>query len=71
MPRLLLCLPLLAGLAACGASPQALGLTGAPQPTPPKPPGDNAIAAPGLPQDNGLLGPDIVPMNGNGRYYGY
>ncbi len=71
MSRCLICLVVLAGLAGCGTSPQALGLTGAPQQTPPQPPGDSAIAAPGVPESDSPYGSSTQPTTGGGRFYGY
>ncbi len=71
MFRFLIYLLVLAGVAGCGTSPQALGLTGAPQQPPPQPPGDNAIPAPGVPESNSPYGSSTVPTTGNGRFYGY
>jgi len=70
MFRFSICLLVLAAVAGCGTSPQALGLTGAPQPAPPQPPGDNALTAPGVPQ-NTPYSSSTAPTTGNGLYYGY
>jgi hypothetical protein len=63
-------LVLVAAMAGCSASPQALGLTGAPQQPPPRTPGDNVIANPGT-APQGPFNPTIVPSTGSGQYYGY
>ncbi len=59
-----------AALAACGASPQSLGLTGAPQMAPPVSPSDADIGRPGLSQGTLEYAPSLVPSTGGGRYYG-
>jgi len=61
----------LAALAGCGTSPQALGLTGASPPAPPQPPGDSALTAPGVPQSNSPYSSSTAPTTGGGLYYGY
>jgi hypothetical protein len=71
MFRFRICLLLLAGLTGCGTSPQALGLTGAPQQTPPESPGDNVLGTPGLPQGNNPYSSSTAPTTGSGQYYGY
>jgi hypothetical protein len=71
MFRLLICFLVLAGLTGCATSPQGLGLTGAPQQTPPVPPDDNALTAPGVPQLNSPYSSSTQPTTGGGRFYGY
>jgi hypothetical protein len=65
------CLFVLGALAGCGTSPQALGLTGAPQQPPPQPPADNLIAPPGIPATDNPYSSSVRPTTGGGRYYGY
>ena len=71
MLRFSICFLVLAALAGCGTSPQALGLTGAPQPAPPQPPGDSALTAPGVPEGNSPYSSSTEPTTGGGLYYGY
>ncbi|MDE2580530.1 MAG: hypothetical protein KGL52_02750 [Rhodospirillales bacterium] len=72
MARRLSVLVLLIGLAGCGASPRALGLTGAQPKVPPSPAGDSTLSVPGLPQPGGAAATGLSP-DGTGtgvRYYG-
>lgn len=71
MRRIACCALLFAGLAACGRSPQSLGITGALPATPPEAEGDNVIRDPGVPQGNSTYNPSVLPTTGGGRYYGY
>lgn len=74
MPRTIMVrtilLVLATAMAGCSASPQALGLTGASQPTPPQAQGDSVIATPGT-APQGPYNPTVVPSTGSGGYYGY
>jgi hypothetical protein len=69
MVRFLSCLLVVGALAGCGTSPQALGLTGKPPPTPPTQP--DVLGAPGVPQSTSPFNSSTVPTTGSGRYYGY
>ena len=71
MFRFSICFLVLAALAGCSTSPQALGLTGAPQPTPPELPSDNLLTAPGVTQGDSPYSSSTEPTTGDGRYYGY
>ncbi len=62
----------LAGLAGCSASPQALGLTGAQPGTPPRPADDSTVGLPGLPSPGGggPSGFGTTSATFGPRYYG-
>ncbi|MDE2005883.1 MAG: hypothetical protein KGI51_04895 [Rhodospirillales bacterium] len=69
MPRRLTPIALLLLLAGCAASPEALGLTGAAPPAPPRHPDDATVTLPGLPTPGGY-GTPATGTTGTGRYFG-
>jgi hypothetical protein len=58
-------------LASCGANPAALGITGAPIPTPPSDPGEAQTGITGAPQTGTQYAPNQTPNTGAGRFWGY
>lgn len=64
-------LTLLFSLAACGASPAALGITGAPLPTPPPDPGETQTGIQGAPIHGTEYAPNLPANTGAGRFWGY
>jgi hypothetical protein len=58
-------------LAACGANPAALGITGAPIPTPPPDPGETQTGIPGAPQTGTQYAPNLPANTGAGKFWGY
>jgi len=63
------------GVAGCGETPAALGITGpgAPPPSPAAAPvgDDSLINAPGMPDGSGSYGPSNGPIQTGGRYFNY
>ena len=58
-------------LAACGGNPVALGVTGAPIPTPPPDPGETQTGITGAPQTGTQYAPNLPPNTGAGKFWGY
>lgn len=69
MRFILLLVPLF--LAACGADPAALGITGAGIPPPPPDPGETQTGIPGAPQTGTQYAPNLPPNTGAGKFWGY
>jgi hypothetical protein len=62
---------LLSLLSACGSNPAALGITGAPIPTPPPDPGETQTGIPGAPLTGTQIAPSQPPNTGAGSFWGY
>ena len=58
-------------LAACGANPASLGITGAPIPALPPDPGDTQTGIPGAPSHGTQYAPNLPPNTGAGKFWGY
>jgi hypothetical protein len=58
-------------LAACGANPAALGITGASIPTLPPDPGEAQTGITGAPQTGTRYSPNLPPNTGAGKFWGY
>jgi hypothetical protein len=64
-------LALLLLLASCGTNPAALGITGAPIPTPPPDPGETQTGIPGAPNTGTQYAPSMPANTGAGKFWGY
>lgn len=64
-------LSLLLLLAACGANPAALGITGAAIPAPPADPGEAQTGITGAPRTGTQYAPNLPPNTGAGKFWGY
>jgi hypothetical protein len=62
---------LLLFLAACGADPAALGITGGAMAVPPVDPGEAQTGTPGAPRVGTQLAPSLPANTGAGKYWGY
>lgn len=62
---------LLVLLAGCGANPAALGITGAPVPSPPPDPGETETGIPGAPSHGTQYAPNLPANTGAGKFWGY
>jgi hypothetical protein len=62
---------LLLFLAACGADPKALGITGSPMPTPPADPGETQTGIHGAPITGTQYAPSMPANTGAGKFWGY
>jgi hypothetical protein len=64
-------LSLLLILAACGADPASLGITGAQMPASPPDPGENQTGIHGAPQTGTQYAPSMPANTGAGKFWGY
>jgi hypothetical protein len=67
----LITVSMLLSLAGCAANPAALGITGAPMPTPPPDPGETQTGIPGAPQTGTQYAPNLPANTGAGKFWGY
>ena len=58
-------------LAACGADPASLGVTGAAIPPPPPDPGETQTGIRGAPSIGTQYAPNLAPSTGAGKFWGY
>ena len=70
-PMRYIALTFLLFLAACGADPAALGITGAVAPAVLPDPGEVSTGIAGAPSTGTQYGPSVTPNTGAGRFWGY